>query len=112
MKPATRNWPVSKFIVLWGLAVPPAFAVIFTVLFCFACWLGDGTLASLYTVDYFMPMPFYILAIWMWTLLVFVPTGIVVGACSGLVVKWRRTRSTEQEDGAATQESAPEGAAP
>ena len=102
MKPSTGNWPVSKCIVIWGLAVPPMLAVIFTVLFCFACWLGDGTLASMYRVEYFMPMPIYILAIWIWTLVICVPCGLVIGAGVGLFIKWKRTRSTEQDAWTAT----------
>ena len=107
MKQPSTNWPVWKFIAIGGLAVPTALALIFTVLFCVACWLGDGTLAYLYTVDYFMPMPFYILGIWMWTLLIFVPSGVVVGACVGLVAWWKRTKGTEQHRGQVSSEGAP-----
>jgi hypothetical protein len=48
-------------------------------------WLGDGTLASLYEVNYFMPLPLYCVAVFLWVFPRLALIGCVVAG--GLIVK-------------------------
>lgn len=52
----------------WVFIIPFTVACLAAAGFALACWLGDGTIASLYRVEYFMPLPVYCLftfaAVW------------------------------------------------
>jgi hypothetical protein len=77
MKPSTGNStprPIGLVFRNWVFIIPLTVASVGVTGFVLVCWLGDGTLASLYRVDYFMPLPLYCVVVFTW---VFVPVTII-----------------------------------
>lgn len=66
----------------WVLIMPLVAATLGVAGFVFVCWLGDGTMASLYRVDYYMPLPLYGVVAFIWIFLVVTIVGFVIAAAT------------------------------
>lgn len=67
--------PLSLVFCIWVLLLPLLFAGLAVAGFILMCWLGDGTLASLYRVEYFMPLPLYCFVVFV----VVFPSMVILG---------------------------------
>jgi hypothetical protein len=83
MKPSTLPSPPKPLVLVfrdWVLIMPLIVAFFGLTILILVCWLGDGTIARLYRVDYFMPLPLYcgMAFIWVYPRLIFLGFVITV----------------------------------
>jgi hypothetical protein len=69
---------MGRIVYRWVLLMPLIVACVAVGAFVLVGWLGDGTLASLYEVEYFMPLPLYCVAVFLWVFPPMVLLGLVV----------------------------------
>ena len=81
MQPSTGNStpkPISLVFRDWVLVIPLIAACVGVAGFVLICWLGDGTLTSLYRIEYFLPLPLYCVVAFIWIFLPAVILGFVI----------------------------------
>jgi len=89
-----RQTSARIILFRWMLVMPAVAAAVGALLLCLSCWLGDGTLASWYRVEYFMPLPLYMIVAACWTFVLMMPIGGILGFV--LIRKCRKNgRDTE-----------------
>jgi hypothetical protein len=81
MKPSITTSPRKSLVLVsrdWVLIMPLIATCLAVAAFVLACWLCDGTIATLYEIDYFVPLPFYCVVISVWTFLPMTLLGLVI----------------------------------
>ena len=81
----------------WTFGIPICLALTGAIGFAVLCWIGDGTLANLYEVEYFLPLPFYLFGVFVFILKYAVPLGALVSLI--LCLQPFRPRATYSNDG-------------
>jgi hypothetical protein len=81
--------------LVWVFVMPSSISCLAVVGFVLMCWLGDGTIANLYDVDYSIPLPLYGVIVFLWTFMPMVILGLVVAGVSSIKSAFQMMNSRE-----------------